>query len=195
MDFYSPEYEHKLKKEVLEDGFYGQPKEPGDESHLPWEYTKKVMDWEAKYFEDVVSLDVNPKKASTWVSTELFRLFNESNSKFDSSKVKAKDLKILIDEIKQNKITQNSGKEILRELFETSKNINEILESGDYDSSDMNIGDIIDTVLLNCENEVSRYKDGEEKLIGFFIGQVNKETKGKVSHEVIISELKKKLKN
>ena len=40
-----------------------------------------------------------------------------------------------------------------------------------------------------------RYKNGEEKLIGFFIGQVNKETKGKVSHEVIISELKKKLKN
>ena len=59
----------------------------------------------------------------------------------------------------------------------------------------MNIGDIINTVLLNCENEVSRYKDGEEKLIGFIIGQVNKETKGKVSHEVIISELKKKLKN
>ena len=40
-----------------------------------------------------------------------------------------------------------------------------------------------------------RYKNGEEKLIGFFIGEVNKETKGKVSHEEIISELKKKLKN
>ena len=178
---------------------------------LPFEYEKKWMNEYnlslnecmilsyskeiAKYFEEVVSLDVSPKKASTWVSTELFRLFNESNSTFDSTKVVAKDLKILIDEIKQNKITQNSGKEILRELFETNKNISEILESGDYDSSDINISDIIDAVLLNCENEVLRYKNGEEKLIGFFIGQVNKETKGKVSHEVIISELKKKLKN
>ena len=123
----------------------------------------------AKYFEEVVSLDVSPKKASTWVSTELFRLFNEINTAFDSSKVEAKDLKILIDEIKQNKITQNSGKEVLRALFETGKNISEILKSGDFYSSDINISEIIDNVLSNCQNEVLRYKNGEEKLIGFFI--------------------------
>ena len=45
-----------------------------------------------------------PKKASTWVSTELFRLFNEINTAFDSSKVEAKDLKILIDEINKIKL-------------------------------------------------------------------------------------------
>ena len=66
---------------------------------------------------------------------------------------------------------------------------------GDFDSSDINITDIIDNVLSNCQNEVLRYKNGEEKLIGFFIGQVNKETKGKVSHEVVIAELSKKLKD
>ena len=178
---------------------------------LPFDYEKKWMDEYnlslnecmilssskeiAKYFEEVVSLDVSPKKASTWVSTELFRLFNEINTVFDSSKVEAKDLKILIDEIKQNKITQNSGKEVLRALFETGKNIIEILKSGDFDSSDINITEIIDNVLSNCQNEVLRYKNGEEKLIGFFIGQVNKETKGKVSHEVVIAELSKKLKD
>ena len=178
---------------------------------LPFDYEKKWMNEYnlslnecmilsslkdiAKYFEEVVSLDVSPKKASTWVSTELFRLFNETNTTFNSSKVKAKDLKILIDEIEQNKITQNSGKEVLRALFETGKNISEILKSGDFDSSDINITDIIDNVLSNCQNEVLRYKNGEEKLIGFFIGQVNKETKGKVSHEVVIAELSKKLKD
>ncbi len=171
---------------------------------LPFDYEKKWMNEYnlslnecmilssskdiAKYFEEVVSLDVSPKKASTWVSTELFRLFNETNTTFNSSKVKAKDLKILIDEIKQNKITQNSGKEVLRALFETGKNISEILKSGDFDSSDINIAEIIDNVLSNCQNEVLRYKNGEEKLIGFFIGQVNKETKGKVSHEVVIAK-------
>ena len=50
-------------------------------------------------------------------------------------------------------------------------------------------------MLSNCQNEVLRYNNGEEKLIGFFIGQVNKETKGKVSHEVVIAELSKKLKD
>ena len=178
---------------------------------LPYEYEKKWMsDYKlslnecmilssskeiAKYFEKVVSLDVSPKKVSTWVSTELFRLFNASNSIFDSSKVKAKDLKSLIQLIEENKITQNSGKEILKELFESDKNINEILESGNFDASDLDINNIIETVLTSCEEEVLRYKNGEEKLLGFFIGQINKETRGKVNHELIITELKKKLKS
>ena len=83
----------------------------------------------------------------------------------------------------------------MRALFETGKNINEILKSGDFDSTDINITDIIDNVLSNCQNEVLRYKKGEEKLIGFFIGQFNKETKGKVRDEVVIAELSKKLKD
>ena len=149
----------------------------------------------AKYFENVVNFKVSPKKVSSWVSTELFRLFNESNSDFDSKKVIAKDLKEIIELIEQNKITKNSGKNILRELFETGRRLKDVLKKGNFDSSDINIKKIINNVLSIYQNEVLRYKNGEEKLIGFFIGQINKETKGKVNHELIISELKKKLQN
>ena len=178
---------------------------------LPFEYEKKWMNEYklslndcmilsstkeiAEYFEKVVSLDVPPKKVSAWVTTELFRLFNASNSIFDSSKVSAKDLKNLIKLVDKNKITQNSGKEILKELFESDKNIDQILESGNFDAPELDINNIIETVLSNCENEVSRFKNGEEKLLGFFIGQINKKTRGKVNHELIITELKKKLKD
>lgn len=178
---------------------------------LPFEYEKKWMNEYklplndcmilsstkeiAEYFEKVVSLDVPPKKVSAWITTELFRLFNASNSIFDSSKVSAKDLKNLIELVDKNKITQNSGKEILKELFESDKNINQILESGNFDAPELDINNIIETVLSNCENEVSRFKNGEEKLLGFFIGQINKKTRGKVNHEIIITELKKKLKD
>ena len=178
---------------------------------LPFEYEKKWMNEYklslndcmilsstkeiAEYFEKVVSLDVPPKKVSTWVTTELFRLFNASNSIFDSSKVSAKDLKNLIELVDKNKITQNSGKEILKKLFESDKNIDQILERGNFDAPELDINNIIETVLLNCENEVSRFKNGEEKLLGFFIGQINKKTRGKVNHEIIITELKKKLKD
>jgi len=178
---------------------------------LPFEYEKKWMNEYklslndcmilsstkeiAEYFEKVVSLDVPPKKVSAWVTTELFRLFNASNSIFDSSKVSAKDLKNLIELVDKNKITQNSGKEILKELFESDKNTDQILESGNFDAPELDINNIIETVLSNCENEVSRFKNGEEKLLGFFIGQINKKTRGKVNHEIIITELKKKLKD
>ena len=178
---------------------------------LPFEYEKKWMNEYklslndcmilsstkeiAEYFEKVVSLDVPPKKVSAWVTTELFRLFNASNSIFDSSKVSAKDLKNLIELVDKNKITQNSGKEILKKLFESDKNIDQILESGNFDAPELDINSIIETVLSNCENEVSRFKNGEEKLLGFFIGQINKKTRGKVNHELIITKLKKKLKD
>ena len=178
---------------------------------LPFEYEKKWMNEYklslndcmilsstkeiAEYFEKVVSLDVPPKKVSAWVTTELFRLFNASNSIFDPSKVRAKDLKNLIELIDKNKITQNSGKEILKELFESDKNIDQIIESGNFDAPELDINNIIETVLTNLENEVSRFKNGEEKLLGFFIGQINKKTRGKVNHEIIITELKKKLKD
>ena len=178
---------------------------------LPFEYEKKWMNEYklslndcmilsstkeiAEYFEKVVSLDVPPKKVSAWITTELFRLFNASNSIFDSSKVSAKDLKNLIELVDKNKITQNSGKEILKELFESDKNTDQILESGNFDAPELDINNIIETVLSNCENEVSRFKNGEEKLLGFFIGQINKKTRGKVNHEIIITELKKKLKD
>ena len=42
---------------------------------------------------------------------------------------------------------------------------------------------------------MQRFKNGEEKLMGFFIGQINRKTKGKISHKIIIDELKKKLNN
>ena len=51
--------------------------------------------------------------------------------------------------------------------------------------NDINITEIIDNVLSNCQNEVLKYKNGEQKLIGF-IGQSIKKLSGKVNHEVLL---------
>jgi aspartyl-tRNA(Asn)/glutamyl-tRNA(Gln) amidotransferase subunit B len=153
--------------------------------------TKKI----AKYFESVVDSGVAAKKASAWISTELFRLFNEENLEFNSEKVSSYDLIKIIELVENDKITQNSGKEILRKIFENGVSVEEILQSGNFEISNVDIGSIVDSILSQCSNEVSRFKDGEEKLMGFFIGQINRETKGKISHKIIIDELTKKLNN
>ena len=153
--------------------------------------TKKI----AKYFESVVDSGVAAKKASAWISTELFRLFNEENLEFNSEKVSSYDLIKIIELVENDKITQNSGKEILRKIFENGVSVEEILQSGNFEISNVDIGSIVDSILSQCSDEVSRFKDGEEKLMGFFIGQINRETKGKISHKIIIDELKKKLNN
>lgn len=153
--------------------------------------TKKI----AKYFESVVDSGVAAKKASAWISTELFRLFNEENLEFNSEKVSSYDLIKIIELVENDKITQNSGKEILRKIFENGVSVEEILQSGNFEISNVDIGSIVDSILSQCSDEVSRFKDGEEKLMGFFIGQINRKTKGKISHKIIIDELTKKLNN
>lgn len=153
--------------------------------------TKKI----AKYFESIVDSGISAKKASAWISTELFRLFNEKNLEFNSEKIPSESLLKIIKLVDEDKITQNSGKEILRKIFENGTDIDEILNSGNFDTSNLDIGSIISEILSECSDEVFRFKNGEEKLMGFFIGQINRETKGKISHKIIIDELKKKLNN
>ena len=153
--------------------------------------TKKI----AKYFESIVDSGISAKKASAWISTELFRLFNEKNLEFNSEKIPSESLFKIIKLVDEEKITQNSGKEILRKIFENGTDIDEILNSGNFDTSNLDIGSIISEILSECSDEVFRFKNGEEKLMGFFIGQINRKTKGKISHKIIIDELKKKLNN
>ena len=122
-------------------------------------------------------------------------MFNEENLEFNSEKVSSHDLIKIIELVEHDKITQNSGKEILRKIFENGVSVEEILQSGKFEISNVDIGSIVDSILSQCSDEVSRFKDGEEKLMGFFIGQINRETKGKISHKIIIDELTKKLNN
>jgi aspartyl-tRNA(Asn)/glutamyl-tRNA(Gln) amidotransferase subunit B len=148
----------------------------------------------ASYFEEIISYDVTPKNASKWITGELFRLFNEINIPFDKDRVLAKDLAKVISLSDSEKITANSAKEILRKLFISDKSIDSILNDDSYfDNADNTIVDIVNKVLDQNPNEVDRFRNGEEKLLSYFMGKVMKESKGKISHKIIIQELNNKL--
>ena len=148
----------------------------------------------ASYFEEIIRHDVTPKNASKWITGELFRLFNEINIPFDKDRVLAKDLAKVISLSDSEKITANSAKEILRKLFISDKSIDSILNDDSYfDNADNTIVDIVNKVLDQNPNEVDRFRNGEEKLLSYFMGKVMKESKGKISHKIIIQELNNKL--
>ena len=150
----------------------------------------------ASYFEKIIKYNVSPKNASKWITGELFRLFNETNIPFDKNRVLAKDLAKVISLSDSEKITANSAKEILRKLFISDKSIDSILSDNSYlDNTDNTITDIISKVLEENPNEVDRFRNGEEKLLSYFMGKVMKKSKGKISHKIIIQELNNKLKN
>ena len=148
----------------------------------------------ASYFEEIIRYDVTPKNASKWITGELFRLFNEINIPFDKDRVLAKDLAKVISLSDSEKITANSAKEILRKLFISDISIDSILNDDSYfDNADNTIVDIVNKVLDQNPNEVDRFRNGEEKLLSYFMGKVMKESKGKISHKIIIQELNNKL--
>ncbi len=150
----------------------------------------------ASYFEEMIKHNVDPKNASKWITGELFRLFNEINIPFDHNRILAKDLAKIISLSDSEKITTNSAKEILRKLFNSNKSIEAIMNEEDYlDSTSNNIEDIVNKVLKENPNEVARFQNGEDKLLSYFMGKVMKESKGKISHKIIIQELNNKLKN
>ena len=149
----------------------------------------------ASYFEKMISVNTNPKDANKWITGELFRLFNEENKLFDSKKISPKDLSEIISLVNTEKITVSSGKDILRKLFHSKSSLKKILKDGKYtdDSKKINIKEIVQSVLKENRDEVSRFRNGEEKLLGYFIGKIMKVSGGKINHKKIIEVLNKEL--
>jgi aspartyl-tRNA(Asn)/glutamyl-tRNA(Gln) amidotransferase subunit B len=150
----------------------------------------------ASYFEKMISVNTNPKDANKWITGELFRLFNEENKLFDSKKISPKDLSEIISLVNTEKITASSGKNILRKLFHSKSSLKTILKDEKYadDSKKVNIKEIVQSVLKENREEVSRFRNGEEKLLGYFIGKIMKVSGGKINHKKIIEVLNEELK-
>ena len=150
----------------------------------------------ASYFEKMISVNTNPKDANKWITGELFRLFNEENKLFDSKKINPKDLSEIISLVNTEKITASSGKNILRKLFHSKSSLKTILKDEKYadDSKKVNIKEIVQSVLKENREEVSRFRNGEEKLLGYFIGKIMKVSGGKINHKKIIEVLNEELK-
>jgi aspartyl-tRNA(Asn)/glutamyl-tRNA(Gln) amidotransferase subunit B len=146
------------------------------------------------YFEKLVAIH-DPKLASNWLTVELFGRMNKLGLKFSNLKTGADDLIELLDLIKSGEISGKIAKDVLDIMIETAKKPNQIIiEHGFKQVSDGGeIEKIIDKVLADNQAFVTDYKSGKEKLFGFFVGQIMKESKGQANPQIVNDILKKKL--
>jgi aspartyl-tRNA(Asn)/glutamyl-tRNA(Gln) amidotransferase subunit B len=180
-----PELPGQKKKRFLES--YGLP--DYDASMLAEE--RQVAEW----FEEVVKLGGAPKAASNWMMGEFMRLLNDDNTPISESKVTPKHLADMLSLIDNDIISGKIAKSVFEKMYRTGKNAHAIVEEeGLVQVSDTGeLGKVIDKVIANSQREVGRYKTGEVKLFGFFVGQVMKETKGKGNPKLVNDLLRKKL--
>ncbi|MCS7163689.1 MAG: Asp-tRNA(Asn)/Glu-tRNA(Gln) amidotransferase subunit GatB [Thermodesulfovibrio sp.] len=141
----------------------------------------------AEWFEEAVKLGGKPKEVSNWIMVELLRLLNEENKDISDCPLKPIQLVELIDLINKGTINRNTAKEVFEEMFKTGKKAEDIVKEKGLTqiSDDSVIIEAIKEVMEKNPKEVERLKNGEEKLIGFFVGQVMKITKGKANPKLV----------
>ncbi|MDR7869248.1 MAG: Asp-tRNA(Asn)/Glu-tRNA(Gln) amidotransferase subunit GatB [Tissierellaceae bacterium] len=151
----------------------------------------------ANFFEETVKNINDTKLVSNWIMGDVLRRLKEEELEIDSLKFDAKALADLITLVKDGKINNNTGKKVLREMFESGKDPKEIVkEQGLIQISDESeLEGIIDTVLDENEQSIIDYKNGKDRAIGFLVGQIMKKTRGKANPQIVNKILLEKIKN
>ena len=149
----------------------------------------------AEYFETVARITANPKLAANWVLGELTRELNNSGKTANESLVTAEDLAELLVTVESGKINNNQAKEVFAEMFATGRPAPAVIEEKGFEqiSDSSAIEKIVEDVIAANEKNVTAYRGGNEKLFGFFVGQVMKASQGKANPKVVNEVLKAKL--
>ena len=161
----------------------------------PYEANILVSDIEiSKYFEEV-SKNSDVKLATNWITGELFALLNEKNIEITESPISSKNLSKLINLIKDGTISGKIAKSVFEIMRDGDKDpISIVEEKGLKQQSDpKELENLINKVIAENPKNVEAYKSGKDKLFGFFVGQVMKNSNGKANPKLVNEILKKKL--
>lgn len=149
----------------------------------------------AKFFEATVELGTTPKAVSNWILGDISKVMNEKDITIDEVGITPKELSDLINEIEKGNISNTAGKTVFEELLNSDKNVAEIItEKGLVQVNDESeIADMVNRVLALNEKSIADYKKGKTNALGFLVGQVMKESKGKANPQIINKLVREKL--
>jgi aspartyl-tRNA(Asn)/glutamyl-tRNA(Gln) amidotransferase subunit B len=165
----------------------------------PYEATILVSDIDtAKYFEEVVAKmgkNQDIKLAVNWITGELFAVLNNKNLEISQSPISAKNLAKLVNLIKNGTISGKIAKTIFELMMDGDKDPQIIVEEKGLkqESDPKALEALIDKIINDNREKAIEYKNGKEKLFGFFVGQAMKVSGGKANPQLINEILKKKL--
>ncbi|GFE93232.1 Asp-tRNA(Asn)/Glu-tRNA(Gln) amidotransferase subunit GatB [Acetobacter persici] len=146
-------------------------------------------------FYETVAKGRDGKLAVSWVTGDLFAALNRTGKTIETSPVSAEALGQMLDLIADGTINGKIAKEVFEDMVETGESPDAIVEKkGLRQVTDTGVIDAaIDAVMAKNADKVAEYRSGKDKLFGFFVGQVMKETKGKANPALVNGALKSKL--
>jgi len=149
------------------------------------------------FFEDTAKLTkkANSNQVSNWIIGKISSMLNEKNIAIDEFKLSSQKLAQIIDKVCDGTLSQNLGSKLIELAYDSEQDIEAIISEKSLSQiSDLNaINKIIDKVLASNAEQIQEYKAGNQKIIGYLIGQTMKLSGGKVNPNTAKELLHKKL--
>lgn len=197
----------RISKEMLDEVINNMPELPDakskryiDEYKLS-EYDSSILLANkdlANYFDEGMKVAKNPKSLCNLLTSELNGLLAKANKTINDSPVSSENLANLSNILDNKEISSKQGKEVLEEMFNTSKSPKEIIEEKGIKqvSNEDEILKIVNEVLDENPQSITDFKNGKDRALGFMVGQVMKKSKGqanpKMASDLLTKELSKR---
>jgi aspartyl-tRNA(Asn)/glutamyl-tRNA(Gln) amidotransferase subunit B len=154
--------------------------------------TRAIADY---YEQAVAAADNETKLCANWVMGELSAALNRDDREISDSPVSAEMLAGMIRRIRDNTISGKIAKQVFEAMWNGEGDADSVIEAkGLKQMTDTGaIEKIVDEVIANNPKQVEQYKGGKDKLLGFFVGQVMKQTQGKANPGQVNQLIKQKL--
>ncbi len=143
----------------------------------------------ADYFEETASSaeGIPPAQVANWIAGELFHLLNAAGVSIGDQPVTPKRLAGLLKLVASGAINQNTGKDVLKKMFQTGENASTIVERdglAQVRDEDALLG-LVRRIISENSKEADRYRSGKVSIIGWFVGQAMRETHGKADPKLV----------
>ena len=148
----------------------------------------------ALFFDKVLELGANPKTAVNFMMGEISAYLKEQKLEINETKLTPENLAELINLIEKGTISNNIGKQILVEdMITKGEKASEIVERKGLSqiSDEGAIKSIVEKIINANPAQVEEYRNGKTNLLGFFVGQVMKETKGRANPKTVNEFIRK----
>jgi aspartyl-tRNA(Asn)/glutamyl-tRNA(Gln) amidotransferase subunit B len=151
----------------------------------------------AHYFETAVKSYNQPKAIFNWIMGDLMGHLKKDNREIEGCLVKPEHLASLVRLIDEGKISGKMAKQVFEKLYESGEDPESIISQEDLQqiSDQDQLTSIVDRVLESNPEKVEAYRSGKEGLLGFFMGQVMKETRGQANPQMVSELLEGKLRS
>lgn len=179
-----PELPHSRYKRFMKD--YDLPQS----SALILTSTKPLAD----YFEDSLEFCTDPKIVANWIINEVLREIGDEDE-IDNFQIRPIEISKLLELVQKGSISGKIAKDVFSQMIETKKSAEQIVKEKDLEqiSDEGQLESLVSSLVEKHPDEVKRFREGDKKLLGFFVGQVMKETKGKANPKLINELLRKHL--